>query len=162
MKKVLPIIAFLAVAFVAYLFLKPKADPHQEIKDQFGLILRKAEETPALKGIPLFSHIRSFKQYLTEDFSLSVPEYKMEMSNREDFINKATSIAPMVPNFQSTLSSYTINVNDDQAEVELVCTIKGHNKNYSFNESRTLKVRLLKPSGTWKIQSVKVIPPTQK
>ncbi|MDD7983806.1 hypothetical protein PQO01_02445 [Lentisphaera marina] len=161
MKKTLPAIALIAILAIAWFLLKPKGDPHQEIKDQFELIARQAEDTPELKGIPLFSHIRSFKQYLTEDFSLSVPEHKMNMPNREDFINKATSIAPMVPNFTSSLSNYKITVNDDQAEVEVVCQVKGHNKNYSFNESRTLKVSLVKPSSTWKIQSVKVLPPSK-
>lgn len=161
MKKALPILAFIAIIITAWFLLKPKADPHQEIKDQFELISRQAQDTPDLKGIPLFSHIRSFKQYLTEDFSLSIPEHKMSMPNREDFINKATSIAPMVPNFTSTLSNYQITVDGDEAEVELTCTVKGHNKNYSFNESRLLKVQLIKPSSTWKIQSVKVIPPSK-
>ncbi|WDE96215.1 hypothetical protein PQO03_10895 [Lentisphaera profundi] len=159
MKKAITIISLVLLLGIAWFFLKPKADPHQEIKDQFEFLRRQAEETPSLKGIPLFSHIRSFKQHLTEDFSLSVPEYKMSFTNRDDFINKSTSLAPMIPSFQSTLSDYLIKVEDDTANVELTCTIAGHNKDYKFNESRQLFIKLIKPSGTWKIQSVKVMTP---
>ena len=156
-KALLGLIAFAVIAGAAWFFLRPKEDQTEVIKKELEIIARQAEDTPTLKGIPLFSHIRSFKQYLTEDFQLTIEELKMTISNRDDFINKATQAAPMVPHFNSNLADYTITFNeDDSAKVEFTLKIDGQGKNSHYNESRRMQLTMIE-SGTWKISKARVI-----
>ena len=160
MKKAISgIITFAIIAGTAWYFLQPKKDQSEVIKKELEIIARQAEDTPTLKGIPLFSHIRSFKQYLTEDFQLTIEELEMTISNRDDFINKATQAAPMIPQFSSNLSDYTITFNeDDSAKVEFTLKVDGQGKSSHFSESRRIQLTMVE-SGSWKISKARVIQP---
>ena len=65
--------------------------------------------------------MRSFKQYLSEDFKLHIEELDMTIPNRDEFIKKATQAAPMIPHFSSDLSSFDISFDESRhAQVELL------------------------------------------
>ena len=160
MKKALPVIIIIAItAGAAWFFLQPREDEAEVIKLELDIIARQAEDTPTLKGIPLFSHIRSFKQYVTDDFQLHIEELNMTIPNKDEFIKKATQVAPMIPHFNSNLADYTITFNeDDSAKVEFTLIIDGQGKNSHYSESRHMQLTMVE-SGSWKISKARVIQP---
>jgi hypothetical protein len=156
-RRLLAIVAILALGFLAWRYLLP--DDERDVHKRLNAFAADFNETSS-GGVATVAHAARIGSYFTEDVVVELGDGAPPIRGRQTLIAMATRLQPRTEAFTLELVDQNVTVSSPStAEVNVTATFRqrSHASGEDAVEARELALRMIKTAGDWLVSEVKSV-----